>query len=108
VGDVFFSEPRGYRPAPFELTLSTPTENASVYYTLDGTEPTIDSTLYTEPLPIDKITYIRAIALKEGHIPSKVATRTWLFTDEILNQPTNLLPGGQVLILSIITRWNMG
>lgn len=88
VGDVFFSEPRGYRPAPFELTLSTPTENASVYYTLDGTEPTIDSTLYTEPLPIDKITYIRAIALKEGHIPSKVATRTWLFTDEILNQPT--------------------
>ena len=88
VQEILFSQPRGYCASPFELTLFTATQGASIYYTLDGTVPTSDSTLYSTPLPIDKITYIRAIALKEGHLPSKVVTRTWIFPEEVLGQST--------------------
>lgn len=93
VGEVTFSEPRGYRPAPFELTMETTTEGASIYYTTDGTVPTKSSTRYTKPLSISKITYIRAIALKDGHIASPVTTRTWLFLDEVLSQPSTTPAG---------------
>jgi hypothetical protein len=39
---------------------------ASIYYTLDGTAPTTSSTLYSEPIPINKNTRIRAIAVEDG------------------------------------------
>ncbi len=93
VSDVVFSEPRGYKSAAFELTLSTDTEGASIYYTLDGTVPTKSSALYTEPLQISKITTLRAIAVKDGHLSSNVATRTWLFMEEVLKQPKSTPAG---------------
>ncbi len=60
-------------------TLSTRTEGARIYYTLDGTEPTEDSTLYTEPFKVHtlgdktKVT-IKAVAIKDGYEVSKVTT----------------------------------
>ena len=89
VGEVIFSESRGYKSGPFTLTLDCATPEAIIYYTLDGTVPTTSSIRYTEPLTIDKITYIRALAVKEGHIDSKVVTRTWLFAEEALTQSPN-------------------
>lgn len=93
VADIVFSEPRGYRPSAFTLTLSTETEDATIYYTLDGTVPSSASTRYTAPLSISSITTLRAIATKAGHLDSSVATRTWLFMDEVLSQPTSTPSG---------------
>ena len=96
VAEIEYSEPRGYKLAPFQLTLSTPTEGAFIYYTLDGTVPDENSTPYKAPLQIDKITTLRAVAIKEGHLNSTIATRTWLFMEEVLTQPTSTPPGWPV------------
>ena len=49
-----------------EISITSATENATIYYTLDGTEPTDQSTLYTDPFVIEKDARIRAVAYKEG------------------------------------------
>jgi Leucine-rich repeat (LRR) protein len=47
-----FSASGGYYQQSFELTLTAEAANASIYYTLDGSEPTPDSPQYTTPLLI--------------------------------------------------------
>lgn len=93
VEEVEFSESRGYKSAPFQLTLSTSTEDAAIYYTTDGTIPNKKSTLYEGPIQIEKVTTLRAVAIKEGHLNSAIATRTWLFMEEVLSQPTTTPAG---------------
>ena len=39
----------------------TSEEEASVYYTVDGSEPTLDSTLYTEPISIEADITVKAL-----------------------------------------------
>lgn len=48
------------------VVLTCGTEGASIYYTLDGTTPTTESTLYTAPFTINETTTVSAIAVKEG------------------------------------------
>lgn len=48
---------------------------ASIYYTLDGTEPTSASTLYTAPFTITETSTLKAIAIS-GDNSSSVVTRT--------------------------------
>lgn len=57
-----------------EITLSTDTEGASIYYTTDGSLPTKDSILYTKAIVIEKDMTIKAIALREDYTDSAVAT----------------------------------
>ena len=57
-----------------EITLSTDTEGASIYYTTDGSLPTKDSILYTKAIVIEKDMTIKAIALAEDYADSAVAT----------------------------------
>ena len=93
VGNVVFSEPRGYKAEPFTLSMDSSTEDATIYYTLDGRIPTTSSTRYRRPISIDKITCIRAIAVKPGHIDSEVNTSTWLFLEEALAQKSSVPAG---------------
>lgn len=59
------------------VTISTTTANANIYYTIDGTEPTTASTPYTEAIPVSVTTTIKAIAVKEGMENSNVASATY-------------------------------
>ena len=52
----------------------TAAEGASVYYTLDGTEPSATSTAYTAPFTIDKSCTVSAIAIK-GENKSEVVKK---------------------------------
>ena len=54
------------------VKLSSETEGASIYYTLDGREPDKEARLYTEPIKIDYNTLLRARVFKTGYKPSKV------------------------------------
>lgn len=51
-----FSKSPGFYKEPFYLEIYAP-DDAKVYYTLDGTEPTVDSNLYTKPIYIEDVSY---------------------------------------------------
>ncbi|MCL2230409.1 MAG: chitobiase/beta-hexosaminidase C-terminal domain-containing protein [Treponema sp.] len=56
------------------ITLSTPTEGTAIYYTLDESEPTTASTMYSVPISISETTVLKAYAVKEGMHESDVLT----------------------------------
>lgn len=60
-------------PSYVELLSNVP--GAAIYYTLDGTAPTADSTEYTGPILIENIgTIIRAIGVMEGCSPGPITS----------------------------------
>ncbi len=73
-----FSHPAGTYYSPFELSMSTSSAGASIYYTTSGDEPTASSTPYTSPITISANTTVKAIAIK-GEIKSAVTTATYAF-----------------------------
>jgi uncharacterized protein len=48
------------------VSLSTRTEGADIYFTLNGDQPTPQSSLYSTPILVKGDTYIRAITVKAG------------------------------------------
>lgn len=50
-----------------------------IYYTTDGSEPTRNSRLYTEPITISENTPLSAAAFSEGRLHSDWVTATYLF-----------------------------
>ena len=52
------------------ISLSTTTEGASIYYTLDGTEPSSSSTLYSSPFTITESATLKAMAELNGNSSS--------------------------------------
>jgi len=92
VADTKFSHNRGFYEAPFSVTIATETKDATIYYTLDGTEPfDIEGrfptgTAYTAPIPITTTTTLRAMAFKPGFKPSNMDAHTYIFLDDVLKQ----------------------
>lgn len=58
----------------FAVTMISEIYGAQIHYTIDGTEPTIDSPVYTEPLTINQTTTIKAIVALDGQVLSKIAS----------------------------------
>ena len=59
------------------VTLFTETDDAEIHYTLDGSEPTENSKLYTGPFTIDDTTTIKAKAFRTDWFDSETATATF-------------------------------
>ena len=55
-----------------EVAITCETEDAKIYYTTDGTDPTAQSTEYTEAFTVTETTTIKAIAIK-GEYSSEIA-----------------------------------
>lgn len=63
--------------------LSCKTEGATIYYTLDGSIPTLETGIeYTVPIEISDNTIIRAKAFKKGMLYSDVVTASYLYLGE--------------------------
>lgn len=60
-----------------DVTITCATEGATIYYTLDGTNPTVNSTAYTAAIAIDDTTTVKAFAVKEGLNDSDIATAVY-------------------------------
>ncbi len=108
VADTKFSHKRGFYDTPFSVTIATETKNAEIYYTLNGTEPyelilqgrsgiVHNGTVYTAPIRISQTTYLRAIAVKPGWMPSSVKTNTYLMnaTEAVRSLPVVSLVGDE-------------
>lgn len=59
------------------VTISCATEDANIYYTTNGEEPTTSSTPYTGSFNINATTTVKAIAVKDGMENSDVVTATY-------------------------------
>ena len=59
------------------VPLTCPNNGASIYYTLDGSDPTDASTPYDGPVELSATTTIKARAYKDGLNPSGVASATY-------------------------------
>jgi predicted alpha-1,2-mannosidase len=58
------------------LTLKCDDDAAQIVYTLDGSEPDLNSTRYTQPFVVNKTTTIKARAYKEGCFASQILSST--------------------------------
>jgi uncharacterized protein len=56
------------------VTLTTGTTGAKIYYTTNGSEPTVNSTEYTAPIVINSDITIKAVAVKQGLTNSEIGT----------------------------------
>ena len=56
-------------------------EGATIYYTLNGENPTTESDVYSTPITIEETTVVKAIAVKDGYNNSEVAEATFTAVD---------------------------
>ena len=98
VADPAISPNGGTYDKAQNITITSDTSGAKIYYTTDGSTPTEKSNLYSKPFVVSKDTVIKAIAVKDGMTNSKVTTinyvisgsaisgseikdKPWIFTD---------------------------
>lgn len=62
---------------PLEVSIEAE-EGCEIRYTVDGTVPTTQSPLYTDPFPVSTTTTVKAIAVRDGET-SSIATRTFTY-----------------------------
>ena len=78
VSAPIFSPVAGTYNKDMYIQITTPTEGADIYYTVDGTDPTTDSLKYTGPIWINRRMPFRAIAVKQGMDSSKIVRTPYL------------------------------
>lgn len=91
---VTLSEAHGFKTAPFALTMTASDPAATIYYTTNGVEPTVENAVPYDgtPLIIDHTSFIRATVPDPSSVRATVTTATYLFVEDILEQGPN--PGG--------------
>lgn len=60
-----------------KIALKASPSSANIYYTLDGTEPDINSTPYIDSIIVDKTLTIKAIGIKEGYHNSNILVQNY-------------------------------
>ena len=78
-----FSPVAGTYMTEQSVTISCETANAAIYYTLDGSDPTENSTLYSAPITVSETTTIKAIAVASGYDNSTIAEATYTINEVI-------------------------
>ncbi len=75
----------GLQFGPVTVSISSSTPGATIYYTVDGTTPSQNSTVYTAPFVISTETTVKAFAFATGYMPSPVASATYTFPTQVAN-----------------------
>ena len=84
-----FSQPHGFYDAAFSTEIICDEElpvEVPIRYTLDGSEPTDNSPVYSAPIHIKGNSILRAVALADTGRVTPIATVTYLFMDDVLKQ----------------------
>ncbi len=113
VADTVFSHRRGFYDAPFQLTITSATPGAQIYYTTNYSEPTPSTgTLYTGPITIQNpggsysgTRIIRARAYLTNWKPTNIDTHSYIFPDSVVQQTKGTLSTGGAASGSIPAGW---
>ncbi len=81
-----FSIPGGSYQGTQTISLIPNINNDTIYYTLDGDDPSRNSLVYTSPITITQTTVIRAVSGNTGLMLSRPASNIY-FIDEVHNLP---------------------
>jgi len=80
-------QPHGFYIEPVTVTIRSDDAQATVRYTLDGSEPTLTNSLvYSEPITLAQTAVVRSVAFRDGFLPSVSDTRTYLFLADVVTQ----------------------
>lgn len=83
----------GFYNSSVDVTINTEDDNATIRYTLDGSEPTTNSTRYTSPFRITSTKSLKARSFVPGKIPGESSTSTYLINEDytlpVLSVTTN-------------------
>jgi len=85
----------GLSTGGFSVTLFTPTTDAVIHYTTDGTEPTEYSAIFSSPIEVTETTTIRARAFRTGMGASDIASFLYAVAQRI-DMPTANIESGVV------------
>ncbi len=80
-----FNPAEGVHLNPINVTISSTTPGAVIYYTTNGNVPNDTSTLYTGPVAISANTTLKAIAYATGFEPSAVGVAVYTFPIDVAN-----------------------
>lgn len=61
------------------VTIGCDTEGATVYYTIDGSVPTVESDMYSAPFQLTSSATVKAMAVKDGMNNSPVSSVTYVY-----------------------------
>ncbi|SDR96444.1 Por secretion system C-terminal sorting domain-containing protein [Polaribacter sp. KT25b] len=100
--EVLFSHQEGLLESAISLVLSGNFDNELILYTIDGSSPTENSLLYTDPIQISTNTTVRARLFLENYIPSDVATKTF-----VMNASSSTFTDSNLPIVIIATEDNV-
>ncbi len=94
VADIQYSIPSGTYQTAQSLVLSTATDGASIYYTTDGSEPTLASQYYYQaiPLPGNTVLTVKARGFKTNWLPGNIGSETYNVTGTTAFNPPVLNP----------------
>lgn len=79
-----FSPAGGTYTSAQNVTISTTTSGATIYYTTDGSTPSSHSTVYSTPILVSGNMTIKAIAVKGG-VSSTMVTATYIISSDANN-----------------------
>ena len=84
VATPVFSMASGTYYEEIDVEINCATEGATIYYTLDGTDPTAESEVYAEPIHVDSNVTIKAIAMMEGYDNSGIASASYIIMSGVV------------------------
>jgi hypothetical protein len=88
---VVFSQAGGTFTNPFQLEITDSVTNAAIYYTLDGSPPTVASLLYTQPITVSNSVQVRARVFESGLMPGAPHSETYLLlANDLVNTNSDL------------------
>ncbi|WMJ23511.1 chitobiase/beta-hexosaminidase C-terminal domain-containing protein [Paludicola sp. MB14-C6] len=95
VATPLLSLPNGNYSSKQDLSITCATAGATIRYTTDGSEPTANSTVYTQTLWVTSTVTVKAKAFKSGMNPSATATGIYTYgSQQTVATPLLSLPNG--------------
>ena len=102
VATPVFSLDGGEITADTEISIECATEDATIKYTIDGTEPAENGIIYTAPFTLNEDATVKAIAIKDGYNNSIVASATYTMlvpSEYSYKLATSVEDGGHYIIV---------